>query len=101
MKNSNKTWKKIVTWKKKPNYNGFFSGFLFFIFGLYLYLYAFSIDSQVALLSLIFGLMSIFGIRLAYKSAGEEREVLYISATKQKIKIKRATKTSRKKNRKK
>ncbi len=81
MKNKEKPkylYKKVVMWEKKPKCDGLIGGFIFCLFSFFMICLLFYQDKQTALLTLIFSLLLVFGVRLIFKSVGKEKKEYYM-----------------------
>lgn len=76
-KSKMKKYKKIVTWKKKPQIENIIGGFLFSFFSLFL-IVGLLHEFEGLILAIVFTLMFCFGIRLIYNGWGIGKDVDYI-----------------------
>jgi len=77
-KKKNQLYKKIITWKKKPNYNYKYGGLACCVSASLIGVILCVENSQVAFLSFIFTLMFVYGYYLNLKGKGKGKKIYYI-----------------------
>lgn len=77
-KNKKTRYERVVTWKKKPKWDGILGGISFCICSIFIMALLFDGDKTTSLLMLVATLLLCKGVKIMTKSFGEEKSKSYI-----------------------